>query len=56
MKKVYNIEFTKAHGKFKKGDKTSQFSRDNSYTLVNTLKVAKYVTSNTKKVKSKKTK
>lgn len=53
MKKVYNIEFTEKHGEFKKGQKTSKFSRDLSYILVNTLKVAKYVTKDVKKVKQK---
>lgn len=49
MKKVYNIEFTQNHGDFKKGDKTSKFSRDISNIFVNTLKVAKFVSDKPKK-------
>jgi hypothetical protein len=53
MKKVYNIEFTKDFKGFKKGQKTTKFSKDLSWMLVNTLKVAKYYV---EKVKLKKNK
>lgn len=54
MRKVYNIEFTKDFNEFNKGDKTSKFSKDLSWRLVNTLKVAKYVVK--KQVKKSKVK
>lgn len=53
MKKVYNIEFTKDFQAYKKGQKTTKFSKDLAWMLVNTLKVAKNVIET---VKSKKTK
>ena len=50
----YKIKFTKPWLNFKKGNVTTKYSRDNSAMLVNTLKVAQYVTETSAKKKTEK--